>query len=107
MRSMLLVLATAVGMALLTCGVAAASITLFEPLFFHLGSVNGQSGVGACPWKSAPRGAINCVDWPVKPNPTTPGQYDQEVVANSCRSSWRSSWVRQSIVAYFERMCVW
>ena len=48
------VLATFVSFALLPGGVAAASITLFEPLLFHLGSVNGQSGVGGFPWKSAP-----------------------------------------------------
>ena len=102
MRSMVTVLATAVSISLLACGVAAASITLFEPPLFHPGSVNGQSGVGGFPWKSAPPGAIPaCV-----PTPTN-GQYDQEVVANSCRSSWRASWVRQSIVAYVERMCVW
>ena len=63
---------------LLACGVAAASITLFEPPLFHLGSVNAQSGVGGFPWKSAPLGAIPaCV-----PTPTN-GQYDQAVVANS------------------------
>ena len=105
---MLLVLATAVSMALLPGGVAAASITLFEPLFFHLGSVNGQSGVGAVPWKSSPTGAINCLGWPGPPSvPAHTGQYDQAVVTAHWRSSWRSSWVRQSIVAYVERMCFW
>jgi len=70
------VLATCVS--LLACGVAAASITLFEPPLFHPGSVNAQSGVGGFPWKSAPVGAIPaCV-----PTPTN-GQYDQSVVANS------------------------
>jgi uncharacterized repeat protein (TIGR01451 family) len=78
MRSMLTVLATAVSISLLACGVAAASITLFEPPLFHLGSVNEQSGVGGFPWKSAPLGAIPaCV-----PTPTN-GQYDQEVVENT------------------------
>jgi uncharacterized repeat protein (TIGR01451 family) len=78
MRSVLVVLATAVSMVLLACGVAQASITLFEPPLFHTGSVNGQSGVGGFPWKSAPPGAIPaCV-----PTPTN-GQYDQAVVANS------------------------
>ena len=78
MRSMLTVLATAVSISLLACGVAAASITLFEAPLFHPGSVNGQSGVGGFPWKSAPLGAIPaCV-----PTPTN-GQYDQEVVANT------------------------
>ena len=77
MRSMLMVLATAVSIALLACGVAAASITLFEAPLFHPGSVNGQSGVGGFPWKSAPPGAIPSCN----PNPTG-GQYDQEVVAN-------------------------
>ena len=103
MRSMVTVLATAVSISLLACGVAAASITLFEAPLFHLGSVNGQSGVGGFPWKSAPPGAIPSCD----PTPTD-GQYDQEVVATvAWRSSWRASWVRQSIVAYVERMCVW
>ena len=79
MRSILMVLATAVSMALLPGGVAAASITLFEEPLFHAGlSVNGQSGVGGFPWKSAPPGAIPaCV-----PAPTN-GQYDQAVVANT------------------------
>ena len=48
------VLATFVSFALLPGGVAAASITLFEPPLFRPGSVNGQSGVGGFPWKSAP-----------------------------------------------------
>ena len=78
MRSVVLILATAVSMALLTCGVAAASITLFEAPLFHLGSVNGQSGVGGFPWKSAPLGAIPSCN----PTPTL-GQYDQAVVANT------------------------
>ncbi len=78
MRRMLMVLATAVSMVLLVCGAAAASITLFESTLFHLGSVNGQTGVGGAAWKSAPLGAIPaCV-----PTPTL-GQYDQEVVANT------------------------
>ena len=72
------VLATFVSFALLPCGVAAASITLFEQPLFHPGSVNGQSGVGGFPWKSAPLGAIPaCV-----PTPTN-GQYDQAVVAST------------------------
>jgi uncharacterized repeat protein (TIGR01451 family) len=76
MRRMLMVLTTAVSMVLLVCGAAAASITLFEAPLFHPGTVNGQSGVGGFPWKSAPLGAIpSC-------NPTL-GQYDQAVVANS------------------------
>jgi hypothetical protein len=54
-------LATFVGFALLPCGVAAASITLFEPILYHLGSVNGQMGVGPGPWKSAPLGANSVV----------------------------------------------
>ena len=78
MRSVPMMLATAVSMALLMCGVAAASITLFEPPLFHPGSINGQSGVGGFPWKSAPLGAIPSCN----PDPTN-GQYDQEVVANS------------------------
>ena len=78
------VLATFVSFALLPGGVAAASITLFEPILFDLGSVNGQSGVGGFPWKSSPPGTINCVDWPVATPPTThTGQYDEAVVANT------------------------
>ena len=78
MHRKLIALAAAVSMVLLVSGVAAASITLFEPPLFHLGSVNGQSGVGPVPWKSAPLGAIPaCV-----PTPTN-GQYDQAVVANT------------------------
>ena len=77
-RAIVGVLATFVSFALLPGGVAAASITLFEPTLFHPGSVNGQSGVGGFPWKSAPIGAIPaCV-----PTPTN-GQYDQAVVANT------------------------
>ena len=99
MHRKLIALAAAVSMVLLVSGVAAASITLFEPPLFHLGSVNGQSGVGGGAWKSAPLGAIPaCV-----PTPTIrtvrPGGRRQH-----CRSSWRASWVRQSIVAYVERM---
>ena len=78
MHRKLIALAAAVSMVLLVSGVAAASITLFEAPLFHLGSVNGQSGVGGFPWKSAPVGAIPaCV-----PTPTN-GQYDQAVVANT------------------------
>ena len=76
MHRKLIALAAAISMALLVSGVAAATITLFEPILFHLGSVNGQSGVGGFPWKSAPVGAIPaCVP--------TNGQYDQEVVPNT------------------------
>ena len=78
MRRKLMALATAASVALLVSGVAAASITLFEAPLFHLGSVNGQSGVGGFPWKSAPLGAIPSCN----PTPTL-GQYDQEVVANT------------------------
>jgi uncharacterized repeat protein (TIGR01451 family) len=78
MRSVLVVLATAVSFALLACGVAQASITLFEPPLFKPGSINGQQSVGGFPWKSAPPGAIPaCV-----PTPTN-GEYDQAVVANT------------------------
>ena len=97
MRSMLMVLATAVSMSLLACGVAAASITLFEPPLFHPGSVNGQSGVGGFPWKSAPPGAIPSCNPDPNLRTVRPGGRRQQ-----CRSSWRSSWVRQSIVAYVE-----
>ena len=78
MHRKLIALAAAVSMVLLVSGVATASITLFEPPLFHLGSVNGQSGVGGFPWKSAPLGAIPACN----PTPTL-GQYDQEVVANT------------------------
>ena len=78
MHRKLIALAAAVSMALLVSGVAAASITLFEPPLFHLASVNGQSGVGGFPWKSAPLGAIPSCN----PIPTL-GQYDQAVVANT------------------------
>ena len=76
-RAIVGLLTAFVSFAVLACGVAAASITLFEPPLFHPGSVNGQSGVGGFPWKSAPLGAIpSC-------NPTpTGGQYDQAVVPN-------------------------
>ena len=80
MHRKLIALAAAVSMALVVSGVAAASITLFEPPLFHTfpASVNGQSGVGGFPWKSAPIGAIPaCV-----PTPTN-GQYDQAVVSNT------------------------
>src|SRR5512132_89817 len=78
MHRKLIALAAAVSMALLVSGVAAASITLFEDPLFHPGSVNGQSGVGGFPWKSAPLGAIPSCN----PTPTL-GQYDQEVVPNT------------------------
>ena len=99
MHRKLIALAAAVSMALLVSGVAAASITLFEPPLFHLGSVNGQSGVGPGPWKSAPLGAIpSC-------NPTpTQGQYDQEVVANTVAPPGEPPGFGTSIVAYVERM---
>ena len=97
MHRKLIALVAAVSMALLVSGVAAASITLFEAPLFHPGSINGQSGVGGFPWKSAPLFAIPSCN----PIPTL-GQYDQAVVAQHCRSSWRSSRVRQSIVAYVE-----
>ena len=100
MHRKLIALAAAVSMVLLVSGVAAASITLFEPILFHLGSVNGQMGNAPGPWRSAPVGAI-----PACPNPNQrtvrPGGCRQH-----CRSYWRASWVRQSIVAYVERMCV-
>ncbi len=58
MHRKLIALAAAVSIFLLVSGVAAASITLFEPLLFRLGSVNGQMGVGPGPWKSSPPGTI-------------------------------------------------
>ena len=104
MRSMLTVLATAVSISLLACGVAAASITLFEPPLFHTGSVNGQSGVGGVHWKSSPTGAINCLVGRSPPTPTHTGQYDQAVVANGLDPSVGFG---SAVVAYVERMCVW
>ena len=78
MHRKLIALAAAISMALLVSGVAAATITLFEPILFRLGSINGQTGVGGGAWKSAPIGAIPaCV-----PTPTN-GQYDQGVVTNT------------------------
>jgi uncharacterized repeat protein (TIGR01451 family) len=70
MRRKLTVLATAVSMVLLVCGVAAADTvtTTFEPTTFQPGSVDGQDG-----WHSAVPGDI----------PALPFGYDQEVVANS------------------------
>jgi uncharacterized repeat protein (TIGR01451 family) len=70
MRRGPLVLATAVSMVLIVCGVAAADevTTNFEPPTFKLGTVNGQDG-----WKSAVPGNI----------PSLPHGYDQEVVANA------------------------
>ncbi len=67
MRSRRLVLATAVTMALLPCGVAVADTvtTDFEPPAFHPGSVDGQVG-----WHSAAPGDI----------PALPLGYDQQVV---------------------------
>jgi uncharacterized repeat protein (TIGR01451 family) len=67
MRSMLKVLATTVGMALLPCGVAVADTVTTTFDGFNLGTVNGQDG-----WKSAVPGNI----------PSLPNGYDQEVVAN-------------------------
>ena len=83
MHRKLIALAAAVSMVLLVSGVATASITLFEEPLFHAGrSVNGQSGVGGFPWKSAPPDTIPSCD----PNPTN-GQYDQEVVRNGLAPS--------------------
>ncbi len=69
-RPVMVVLATAAGMALLNCGVALAQTvsTDFEGL--ALGSVNGQDG-----WKSAPPGSGI-------PGSVT-GEFDQAIVANS------------------------
>ena len=53
MRSMLMVLATAVSMALLACGVAVADTVTTDFDRSTLGTVNGQDG-----WKSAVPGNI-------------------------------------------------
>ena len=99
-RAIVGLLAASVSFALLACGVAAASITLFEPPLFHPGSVNGQSGVGGFPWKSAPPGAIPSCH-PIPRSDTTTRRSSPQ-----WRSSWRSSWIRQSIVAYVEPLWV-
>ena len=69
MTRMPMVLATALSMVLLVCGVAAADTvtTDFEPPTFHPGTVNGQDG-----WKSAVPGDV----------PALPNGYDQEVETN-------------------------
>ena len=79
MRCVLLVLAMAVGVALLAAGVAVADTvtTNFEAPAFHTGSVNGQPVNVQPGWKSAPPGAIPSCN----PLPTA-GEYDQRVVAN-------------------------
>jgi uncharacterized repeat protein (TIGR01451 family) len=71
MRSMLVVLATAVSMAVLPCGVAVADkvTTTFET--FNPGTVNGQDG-----WHSAMR----LPDDPPPSVPALPRGYDQDVV---------------------------
>ena len=70
MRSVPMMLATAGGLALLACGIAAADTvtTNFEPPTFRVGSVDGQDG-----WHSAAPGDI----------PALPQGYDQEVVAGT------------------------
>jgi uncharacterized repeat protein (TIGR01451 family) len=77
MRSVLIVLATAVTVSLLACGVAVADTVTTDFEAFHTGTVNGQSG-----WKSAPPGAIPSCD----PHPTG-GRYDQAVVGNGLAPS--------------------
>ena len=69
MRSMLVMLVTAVSMSLLPCGVAGADTieTTFEPPAFHTGSVSGQNG-----WLSA---------GPPFGSPIPGFTYDQEVVS--------------------------
>jgi uncharacterized repeat protein (TIGR01451 family) len=73
MRSILMVLATAVSMALLPCGVAVADkvTTTFET--FNPGTVNGQDG-----WHSAMR----LPDDPPPSVPALPRGYDQDVVSS-------------------------
>jgi uncharacterized repeat protein (TIGR01451 family) len=70
MRRTLMVLATAVGMALLASGVAVAQTVSTDFEGFALGTVNGQGG-----WTSAPPGSG------VPGSPT--GEFDQAVVGNS------------------------
>lgn len=69
MRSILVIVATAVSCALLPCGVAAADslFTTFEPPDFVRGSVAGQNG-----WLSAVPGDLQDYD-----------EYDQEVVSTN------------------------
>jgi uncharacterized repeat protein (TIGR01451 family) len=70
MRRTLMVLATAAGMVLLSCGVALAQTVSTDFEGFDLGTVNEQDG-----WKSAPPGSG------ILGSPT--GEFDQEVVDNS------------------------
>ena len=102
MHRKLIALAAAVSMALLVSGVAAASITLFEAPLFHPGSVNGQSGVGGFPWKSAPLGAIPSCN----PIPTL-GQYDQEVVPNTVAPPGEPPGFGDQSLRMSNALCVW
>ena len=64
MHRKLIALAAAVSMVLLVSGVATASITLFESPLFHLGSVNGQTGVGGAPGRALHLGRSRRVTQP-------------------------------------------
>src|SRR6185436_20684724 len=72
MRYMLLILAIAVGMAVLASGVAVADTVTTNFESFNLGTVNGQQG-----WHSAQR----LPDDPPPVIPALPFGYDQDVVA--------------------------
>ncbi len=71
MHRKLIALAAAVSMALVVSGVAAGSITLFESPLFHLGSVNGQTGVGGSPGRALHLGPSRRVSQPQPTDSTT------------------------------------
>jgi uncharacterized repeat protein (TIGR01451 family) len=93
MRSVFIVLATAVSTALLASGVAVADTvtTNFEPPAYHPGTVNGQGA--AVPWPADIHCGPNPVGSPPPPPcwksavpgniPSLPNGYDQTVVANA------------------------
>ena len=106
MRSMLIVLATAVSMALLACGVAVADTvtTTFEPPAYHIGTVNGQGAV--VPWPADIHCGPNPVGSPPPPPcwksavpgniPSLPNGYDQAVIANTGPAAFGSQSLRIS-----------
>jgi uncharacterized repeat protein (TIGR01451 family) len=81
MRRILMVLASAVGMALLACGVAAADTVETDFETFNLGTVDGQDG-----WHSAVPGDI----------PGLPLGYDQAVVSSGGVSGFGTKSLRHS-----------
>jgi uncharacterized repeat protein (TIGR01451 family) len=93
MRRVLMVLATAVSMAVLACGVAVADIVTTNFDGFNLGTVNGQGG-----WHSSKR----YPDDPVPQVPALQKGYDQDVVAVSGVPGFGTKSLRHSN-AYSER----